>query len=209
MQFSIRARPHPAPTLGQWRSICERIGRAVGNDDIAAKKLAERDEIELLERFPRQPISTRQHVVNRLRFLHEYTRYQYGFTALSDEAEAAAKDALLALRRRDPSLERHLRRLADCAEVFDSDCFAAIVAQVLEAMRRDGFLVVRVDAIPRSRHDPKILWVDDAEIVGDRITKVRPIPRNLFTQKTERRIGELGASCVALVVSDVSVHEAP
>ena len=63
--------------------------------------------------------------------------------------------------------------------------------------------------IPRSRHDPKILWVDDAEIVGDRITKVRPIPRNLFTQKTERRIGELGASCVALVVSDVSVHEAP
>ena len=63
--------------------------------------------------------------------------------------------------------------------------------------------------IPRSRHDPKILWVDDAEIVGDRITKVRPIPRNLFTQKTERRIGELGTSCVALVVSDVSVHEAP
>ena len=33
--------------------------------------------------------------------------------------------------------------------------------------------------------------------------------RNLFTQKTERRIGELGTSCVALVVSDVSVHEAP
>ena len=63
--------------------------------------------------------------------------------------------------------------------------------------------------IHRSRHDPKILWVDDAEIVGDQITKVRPIPRNLFTQKTERRIGELGASCVALVVSDVSVHEAP
>ena len=25
-------------------------------------------------------------------------------------------------------------------------------------------------AIPRSRHNPKILWVDDAEIVGDRIT---------------------------------------
>ena len=63
--------------------------------------------------------------------------------------------------------------------------------------------------IPRSRHDPKILWVDDAEIVGDQITKVRPILRNLFTQKTERRIGELRASCVALVVSDVSVHEAP
>jgi hypothetical protein len=25
-------------------------------------------------------------------------------------------------------------------------------------------------AIPRSRHNPKILWIDDAEIVGDRIT---------------------------------------
>jgi hypothetical protein len=24
--------------------------------------------------------------------------------------------------------------------------------------------------IPRSRHNPKILWIDDAEIVGDRIT---------------------------------------
>jgi hypothetical protein len=27
-----------------------------------------------------------------------------------------------------------------------------------------------VVVIPRSRHNPKILWVDDAEIVGDRIT---------------------------------------
>jgi hypothetical protein len=42
--------------------------------------------------------------------------------------------------------------------------------------------------IPRSRHNPKILRVDDAEIVGDRITEVRPIPRNFFTQETERRI---------------------
>src|ERR1035437_8566361 len=42
--------------------------------------------------------------------------------------------------------------------------------------------------IPRSRHNPKILGVDDAEIVGDRITEVRPIPRNFFTQETERRI---------------------
>ena len=78
----------------------------------------------------------------------------------------------------------------------------------IRSQGRDYVLAIMVD-IPRSRHDPKILWVDDAEIVGDRITKVRPIPRNLFTQKTERRIGELGASCVALVVSDVSVHEAP
>ncbi len=63
--------------------------------------------------------------------------------------------------------------------------------------------------IPRSRHNPKILWVDDAEIIGDRITEVRPILGNIFTQEPERRIGELGASCVAFVVRDVSVHEAP
>ena len=67
-----------------------------------------------------------------------------------------------------------------------------------------GFLYIL-----RSRHNPKILGVDDTEIVGDRITEVRPIPRNLFTQKTERCVGKLGASCVALVVRDVSVHETP
>src|SRR5277367_4628180 len=64
-------------------------------------------------------------------------------------------------------------------------------------------------AIPGSPHNPKFLWVDDAEIVGDRITEVRPVPGNFFTQKTERRISELGACCVAFVVRDVSVHEAP
>src|SRR5665811_1972544 len=63
--------------------------------------------------------------------------------------------------------------------------------------------------IPRSRHNPKILGVDDAEIVGDRITDVRPIPRNFFTQETERRIGELGASRVGFIVRDMLVHHAP
>src|ERR1700689_5508904 len=60
-----------------------------------------------------------------------------------------------------------------------------------------------------SPHNPKFLWVDDAEIVGDRITEVRPVPGNFFTQETERRISELGACCVAFVVRDVSVHETP
>src|SRR5450756_350050 len=68
---------------------------------------------------------------------------------------------------------------------------------------------ITIVVIPRSRHNPKILGVDDAEIVGDRITELRPIPRNFFTQETERRIGELGASCVALVVRDMLVHHAP
>ena len=68
---------------------------------------------------------------------------------------------------------------------------------------------MRYIAIHCLRHNPKILGVDDAEIVGDRITEVRPIPGDCFTQEPERRIGELGASCVALVVRDVSVHHPP
>jgi ATP dependent DNA ligase domain len=64
-------------------------------------------------------------------------------------------------------------------------------------------------SIPRSRHDPKILGRDDAEVVGDRIAEVRPIARNLFAQETERRVGELRTGCVAFVVRNVSVHQAP
>src|ERR1700745_1518458 len=63
--------------------------------------------------------------------------------------------------------------------------------------------------IPRSRHDPKVLGRDDAEVVGDRIAEVRPIARNLFAQENERRVGELRTSCVAFVVRNVSMHQAP
>ena len=40
-----------------------------------------------------------------------------------------------------------------------------------------------IGAIPRSRHDPKIAWVDDAEIVGDQITEVGPIPGTFSRRK--------------------------
>src|SRR6202451_2922505 len=70
-------------------------------------------------------------------------------------------------------------------------------------------LTASTASILGSPHNPKFLWVNDAEIVGDRITEVRPVPGNFFTQKTKRRISELGACCVAFVVRDVSVHEAP
>ena len=53
--------------------------------------------------------------------------------------------------------------------------------------------ITRTRTIPRSRHDPKILRIDDAKVVGDRITQVRPIPGNFFAQETECRVGELGA----------------
>ena len=70
-------------------------------------------------------------------------------------------------------------------------------------------LPINFQNVPGSPHNPKFPWVDDAEIVGDRIAEVRPVPGNCFAQETKRRIGELGASCIAFVVRDVSVHEAP
>jgi DNA-binding GntR family transcriptional regulator len=89
-----------------------------------------------------------------------------------------------------------------CAKI-KADEFASIRSmhtQLIEHYR---------SGIPRSPHNPKILWVDDAEIVGDGIAEVGPIAGNFFAQETERRIGELGAGCVGFVVGDVSVHEAP
>ena len=111
---------------------------------------------------------------------------------------ATVREELLRLAKRIPN-----------SPLADAGADEVALAEGSLVSKQDASRAVSIVDIPRSRHDPKILWVDDAEIVGDRITKVRPIPRNLFTQKTERRIGELGASCVALVVSDVSVHEAP
>jgi hypothetical protein len=78
-------------------------------------------------------------------------------------------------------------------------------AQTLTSHFSRGNIII----IPCSLHNPKILGVDDTEIVGDRITEVRPIPRNHFTQEPERRIGKLGASRVGFIVRDVSVHHAP
>lgn len=69
--------------------------------------------------------------------------------------------------------------------------------------------MMSIQYIPRSRHNPKILWIDDAEVVGDRIAESRPIPGNSFTQEPKRRIGELGASRVGFIVRDMLVHHAP
>src|SRR6516225_4669872 len=66
-----------------------------------------------------------------------------------------------------------------------------------------------LESIPRSCHDPKVLGRDDAEVVGNRIAEVRPIARNLFAQEIERRVGEVRTSCVAFVVCNVSMHQAP
>ena len=65
------------------------------------------------------------------------------------------------------------------------------------------------DGILRSRQKPKILWVDDAEVVGDRITKACPVLGDFVAQEIERGVRELSTCGVAFVVRDIPVHEAP
>jgi hypothetical protein len=57
--------------------------------------------------------------------------------------------------------------------------------------------------IPRSRQNPKILWVYDAKIVGDRIAKVRPTSGNISAQEIERGVGEFSACRVGFVMRDI------
>ena len=54
-------------------------------------------------------------------------------------------------------------------------------------------MILSVNRLPRSRHDPKIPWVDDAKIGGDQVTEIRPIPGDLSTQEAEGRSRELAA----------------
>src|SRR5271155_6213484 len=68
---------------------------------------------------------------------------------------------------------------------------------------------MRFVTIPCARHDPKILRLDDAKVVGDLIAENGPIAGDFFAQEAEGRVGELGASSVAFVVGDVSVPDAP
>src|SRR5208283_1246942 len=63
--------------------------------------------------------------------------------------------------------------------------------------------------IAASREDPKILRVDDAEIVGDgRRELVEPL-RHGLAQEAEHDFGEVAEFGVALVVGDVLVHHLP
>ncbi|MGB6176925.1 MAG: tetratricopeptide repeat protein [Methylocella sp.] len=64
-------------------------------------------------------------------------------------------------------------------------------------------------AIPSSRQNPKILRVDDAEVVGDRITEACPGLGDFVAQEIERGVRELSACGVAFVVRDIPVHETP
>jgi hypothetical protein len=63
--------------------------------------------------------------------------------------------------------------------------------------------------IPCSRYNPKILWIDDAEIIGHQIAASSPVLGDFVAQEIERGVRELSACGVASVVRDVLVHEAP
>ncbi len=63
--------------------------------------------------------------------------------------------------------------------------------------------------IPRSRENPKILWVDEAEVIRNRITKFQPVLGDSFAQERERRLGKLPICGISLVVREMLVHQAP
>jgi hypothetical protein len=67
--------------------------------------------------------------------------------------------------------------------------FSALITS--PACRGDRRASLSKIAIPCSRHHPKILRIDDTEIVGDRIAEFGPVARHFFAQEIERRIGEL------------------
>ena len=71
-------------------------------------------------------------------------------------------------------------------------------------LARDGY-----EPIPRSRENPKILWVDDSEVVRDSVAVGVPIPRHVVAQEGQHCDAEILEAGVALVVGDVPVHQPP
>ena len=57
--------------------------------------------------------------------------------------------------------------------------------------------------------DPKISWVDDTEVVRDRIADEAPVFGHGFCQESHYGRLEVSECEVALVVGEVSVHDAP
>ena len=85
-------------------------------------------------------------------------------------------------------------------------CMAVSCSWSIEVSHRSR---VTKHVIPRSRQNPKILWVDDAEIVGDRIAKFWPAFGDFFAQEIERRLSEFAICGVSLAVRQMLVHQAP
>ena len=63
--------------------------------------------------------------------------------------------------------------------------------------------------IPRSPENPKILGVDDSEIVGDLVAIVAPFSGQLDAQEVQDGLAEVLERRVAPVMGDVPVHQPP
>src|ERR1019366_9823767 len=63
--------------------------------------------------------------------------------------------------------------------------------------------------IPGLRQNSKILWADDAKIIGDGIAEALPVLGDFVAQEIERGVRKLSACGVAFVVRDVLVHDSP
>ena len=64
-------------------------------------------------------------------------------------------------------------------------------------------------AIPSSRQNPKILWIDDAEVVRDRIAPLAQFCGTFSRKEAEHFPGELPRCGVAFVMRHMLVHHAP
>ena len=68
---------------------------------------------------------------------------------------------------------------------------------------------VKFPVIPRLSDDPKLVAVDDAEVVGDSIAEAVPVLGNCVFQEFQNCSLELPERFVVPVVGRVLVHESP
>src|SRR5271157_3286393 len=97
--------------------------------------------------------------------------------------------------------------------VFGSILYGVPVSYTQASQPRDSPARIRIApvgvAILCSRENPKILWVDDAEVVGDLIAVDIPVPGHVVAQEGQDRDAEILEAGVALVVGDVFVRQPP
>ena len=74
---------------------------------------------------------------------------------------------------------------------------------------KSAILPVRFPVIPRLSDDPKLVAVDDAEVVGDSIAEAVPVLGNCVFQEFQNCSLELPERFVVPVVGRVLVHESP
>ena len=64
-------------------------------------------------------------------------------------------------------------------------------------------------AIPRSRDNPELLWIDDPEVIGYLVAVSAPIRGHVVAQEVQDGDAEVLEGGVALVVSGMPMHQPP